>query len=187
MMLGLARLAALGTALALAGCVTTENSLSQADIAGMKLTGVTVSFAPDATLQWDDVVPNTPEGRASLRNTLAPRIKTGVERAMAGGLNGTRPVRLDIVVKHFMMASAVERLIVGGGRGMRADANLVDARTGATILALPNLAAVKLAGNGIVGTAVQAAVDSASAQTPADQLIELYGANYRYWLLHLGA
>ncbi|MDB5637920.1 MAG: hypothetical protein JWP51_2828, partial [Bradyrhizobium sp.] len=35
--------------------------------------------------------------------------------------------------------------------------------------------------------AVQAAIDSASAQSPADQLIELYGANYRYWLLHLGA
>ena len=42
---GLARSAALGGVLALAGCVTTENSLSQADIASMKLTGVTVSFA----------------------------------------------------------------------------------------------------------------------------------------------
>jgi hypothetical protein len=46
MSFGLARIAALGIGLALAGCVTTENSLSQADIASMKLTGVTVSFAP---------------------------------------------------------------------------------------------------------------------------------------------
>jgi hypothetical protein len=46
---------ALGLALALAGCVTTaENSLSQNDIANMKLTGVTVSFAPEAGVQWED-------------------------------------------------------------------------------------------------------------------------------------
>jgi hypothetical protein len=53
-MWGLARLAALGVALALVGCVTAENSLSQNDIAGMKLTGVTVSYAPDAMVQWED-------------------------------------------------------------------------------------------------------------------------------------
>jgi hypothetical protein len=204
MILGQARLAALGVALALAGCVTTENSLSQADVAGMKLAAVTVSFAPDAVIQWEDGIraygtaksitddqianaANTPEGNGFVRSMLAPRIKAGVERAMAGGLTGTRPVRLEIVVKHFALASAVQRILIGGGRGMRADANLVDARTGAPIIALPNLAAVKLAGNGIVGTAVQAAIDGASAQSPADQLIELYGANYRYWLLHLGA
>jgi hypothetical protein len=53
--MGLARLAALGIVLALAGCVTTaENSLSQNDIANMKLTGVTVSFAPEAGVQWED-------------------------------------------------------------------------------------------------------------------------------------
>ena len=54
MMLGLARFAALGVLFALAGCVTTENSLSQNDIASMKLTGVTVGFAPEAGIQWED-------------------------------------------------------------------------------------------------------------------------------------
>ena len=37
--IGMARLAALGVVFALAGCVTVENSLSQNDIANMKLTG----------------------------------------------------------------------------------------------------------------------------------------------------
>ena len=100
-MLGLARFAALGVLFALAGCVTTENSLSQNDIAGMKLTGVTVSFAPEAGIQWEDgirayatskAIPdheiatatNTPEGKAYVRDQLAPRIKAGVEQAMAG-------------------------------------------------------------------------------------------------------
>ena len=79
---GLARIAALLVAFGLAGCVTTaENSLSANDIASMKLTGVNVSFAPDAGVQWEDGIrayatskaitddqiataTNTPEGKA---------------------------------------------------------------------------------------------------------------------------
>jgi pectin methylesterase-like acyl-CoA thioesterase len=203
-LLGLARSAALGLALALAGCVTTENSLSQNDIAGMKLTGVTVSFAPEAAIQWEDGIrayataksitddqiataTNTPEGKAYVRNMLAPHIKAGVERTMAGQLVGTRPVRLDIVVKSFVIASALQRIVIGGGRGMVADANLVDARTGALIIAHPDLRAVQVVGNGIVGTAVQAAIDSASQQNPVDKVVEIYGGNYRQWLLKIGA
>jgi hypothetical protein len=58
---------------------------------------------------------NTPEGKAYVRDLLAPRIKAGVEQAMAGQLNGSRPVRLDIVVKSFVIASAVQRILIGGG------------------------------------------------------------------------
>ena len=36
----------------------------------------------------------TPEGKAYVQNLLAPKIKAGVEKAMAGQLNGARPVRL---------------------------------------------------------------------------------------------
>jgi len=196
---GLARFAALGVLFALAGCVTTENSLSQNDIASMKLTGVTVSFAPEAGIQWEDgirayatskAIPdheiatatNTPEGKAYVRDQFAPRIKAGVEQAMAGQLIGSRPVRLDIFVKSFVIASAVQRILIGGG-GMVADANLVDARTGALIIAYPDVRAFVAVGNGIVGTAVQAAIDSASAQSPADKLIGVYGQNYRDWLV----
>ena len=198
---GLARLAALGIALALAGCVTSaENSLSQNDIAGMKLTGVNVSFTPDAQVQWEDGIrayatakaitddqiataTNTPEGKAYVQNMLAPRIRSGIEQKMAGQLNGSRPVRIEVVVKSFAIASAVQRILIGGGRGMIADANLVDARTGALIIAHRDLNVVQVVGNGIVGTAVQAAIDSASTQSPADKLADQYGENYRNWLL----
>lgn len=199
--LGLARLAALGVALVLAGCVTTaENSLSPNDIAGMKLTGVTVSFAPDAGVQWEDGIrayatakaitddqiataTNTPEGKAYVQTMLAPVIKTGVTKSLTGQLNGSRPVRLDVVVKSFALASAVQRLLIGGGRGMIADANLVDARTGAIIVAYPELRAASYAGQGIVGTAVQAAIDNASEQSVAEKLAYRYGELYRNWLL----
>jgi len=198
--LGLARFVALGVTLALTGCVTAENSLSQNDIASMKLAGVSVSFAPDARIQWEDALrayatahaitddqiataTNTPEGNAFVQNMLAPKIKVGVEKVMAGQLIGSRPVRLQVTVKSFVLASAVQRILIGGGRGMVADANLVDARTGAVIVANPNMNAFLMAGNGIVGTAVQAAIDNSSAQSPAEKLVESYAETYRDWLL----
>ena len=196
----LARIAALGVVLALAGCVTAENSLSQYDIASMKLTDVTVSYTPDARVQWEDGIrayatskaitddqiataTDTPEGKAYVRNLLAPKIKAGVGKAMAGQLNGSRPVRLDIVVKNFAIAGAVQRIVIGGGREMTATANLVDARTGSVIIANPDLRAYLMAGQGVLGTAVQAAIDNAAAQSVADQVADRYGQNYRDWLL----
>jgi len=194
----MARLAVLAGALALTGCVTTENSLSANDIAAMKLTGVTVSYAPDAYIQWDDGIrayaaskgivddiasgTNTPEGKAYVQNAMAARIKAGVERQMAGQLNGTRPVRLELVVHHVTISSAVQRIVIGGGHGMNADANLVDARTGAVILSHPRMAAGLLAGQGILGTAVEAAMTN-GGQTTLDRVIDTYGGNYRDWLL----
>ena len=199
-MWGVARLAALGVVLALAGCVTAENSLSQNDIAAMKLTGVTVSYAPDAMVQWEDGIrayatskaivddqiataTDTPEGKAYVRNMLAPRIKSGIEQKMAGQLNGSRPVRLEVVVKSFAIAGAVQRILIGGGRGMVADANLVDARTGALIIAYPDLTVSIPVPGGLAGTAIQAAIDNASERSPADKVADLYGENYRDWLL----
>jgi hypothetical protein len=118
-----------------------------------------------------------------VRDMLAPRIKAGIERAMAGQLVGTRPVRLEIIVKSFVISSAVQRILIGGGRGMVADANLVDARTGALIVAYPDVRAVVAVGQGVVGTAVQAAIDGASTENPADKLVNSYGQIYRDWLV----
>lgn len=195
----MARLAVLAGALALTGCVTAENSLSANDIANMKLTGVTVSYAPDARVIWDDGIrayaaskgivedmataTNTPEGKAYVQNLLATHVKGAVERQMAGQLNGTRPVRLEVVVHSFAIASAVQRIVIGGGHGMTADANLVDARTGAVLLRHPNLTAYVGAAGGLVGTAVQSAIESAAKIDNTDRVPEVWSSNYRDWLL----
>jgi hypothetical protein len=195
-----ARFAALAVLLALAGCKTVENSLTQNDVTAMKLAGVNVSFAPEAAIQWEDGIrayatarsipddqiataANTPEGKAFVQSMLAPRIKAVLEQRVALQLTGTRPVRVEVVVKSFVLASAVQRVLIGGGRGMVADANLVDARTGALIIAHPDMRAVMLAGQGIVGTAVQAAIDSSSKESVADRLAAQYGDVYSNWLL----
>lgn len=204
LVVGLARVATIGMMLALVGCVTADNSLSQSDISNLKLTGVAVSFAPDARIQYEDgirayaaskaisveqaaTMADTPEVRAFVQEMLAPHIKTGVEQALASRLVGTRPVRIDVVVKSLVFASAIQRVVVGGGRGMVADANLVDARTGTIIVACPGMAAALFTGQGILGTAVQAAIDNSATQSPVDQVSVRYGEIYRNWLLKEGA
>ena len=59
----------------------------------------------------------------------------------------------------------------------------MEARTGAVIVAYPGLLAATYAGQGIVGTVVQAAIDSASEQSVAEKLAFRYGEIYRNWLL----
>jgi hypothetical protein len=36
---------------------------------------------------------------------------------------------------------------------------------------------------GLAGIAIQAAIDNASERSPADKVADLYGENYRNWLL----
>jgi hypothetical protein len=186
--------------LALAGCVTVENSLSEADVADMKLTAVSVNVDPNALIIWEDGarayaavkgVPDdqimgfarTPEARTYVRNALAARVKTGVERVMAGTLIGRRPVRLEVTVRRFEIAGPLMSILIGGDRGMTADATLVDARTGAVIITSPKESIALPAGSGLIGTAVQAAVDNASDQSVTDKVIGTFGQDYRRWLL----
>ncbi|MET3333968.1 MULTISPECIES: hypothetical protein [Bradyrhizobium] len=129
---------------------------------------------------------DVPEVKAFVQGLLTPRIKAGVEQVLAARLAGTRPVRLDIRVKSLLFPSAIQRVVIGGHRGMIADANLVDARTGALIVAYPELNAALYTGQGIVGAAVQAAIDNNATQTPVDKVSVRYGEIYRNWLLKDG-
>jgi hypothetical protein len=65
---------------------------------------------------------------------------------------------------------------------MTADANLVDARTGAIIIANPKLGAVMAGGEGPIGAAVQGAFTN-GGETTIERLGSIYGKTYRNWLL----
>jgi hypothetical protein len=198
------RLAALGLMLALGGCVTAESTLSPNDVTAMKLTAVTVGFTPDAFVNWEEgerayaaakAQPNeqlaaatrTPDYRDDVHAMLGARIKAGVEPVIAERLNGSRPVRLDIVVRQFTIPSVGQRVLIGGDPQMFASATLVDARTGAVIIAHPDVQAFLLRGSGIIGVAVASAMDNATNQTQESRLIAEYGRAYRSWLFREGA
>lgn len=81
------------------------------------------------------------------------------------------------------MPSAVQRILIGGNRGMVADAKLVDARTGAVIIATPGLSTSMYTGQGIGGALIQAAVDQNSEHSAVDKVFDDFGNTYRDWLL----
>ena len=78
------------------------------------------------------------------------------------------------------VASAIQRILVGGNYTMKATANLVDARTGEVIASNPNLSTAVAAGNGFLG----AALDPAFGE-PIDRLAGNLASSYRNWLLNL--
>src|SRR6185436_12085731 len=100
----------------LAGCVTASNTLSLDEVANLRLAGVNVRIAPDATIWWgdgerayaaskgqpateSDALAKTPEGQAYLRNTVSGKIKAAMERKLSATLVGARPVRAEVTVK----------------------------------------------------------------------------------------
>ncbi|MEJ0076261.1 MAG: hypothetical protein WDO17_12585 [Alphaproteobacteria bacterium] len=183
-------------AVGLAGCVTATNSLSKQDVATFRYAGTSVRFAPDVKIWWGDgerayaaskgqpateseILAKTPEGQAYLRDTITTKLKVAVERQVAAGMIGTRPVRIEIIVKDVTIASAIQRVLVGGHHTMTADVNLVDAKTGAIIAPYAAQSAMSFAGQGIGG----ALVDAALLAEPIDRVINNYAEQYAGWLL----
>ena len=76
----------------------------------------------------------------------------------------------------------MQRILLGGSHDITADANLVDARTGAIIIAHPKLGAVMAGGEGLIGAAVQGMFTN-GGETTIERLGSIYGKTYRNWLL----
>src|ERR1700752_1920600 len=184
-------------AVGLAGCMTTAtNSLSKQDVATFRYAGASVRFAPDVKIWWGDgerafaaskgqpateseTLAKTPEGQAYLRDTIATKLKAAVERQVAVGMAGTQPVRIEINIKDVTIASAIQRVLVGGHHTMTADLKFVDAKTGAIIAPYTAQSAMTFAGQGIGG----ALVDAALLAEPIDRVVNNYAEQYAGWLL----
>ena len=185
-------------AAALAGCVTASNTMSVDEVASLRYAGVNVSFAPDAHIWWgdgerayaaskgqpvtaSDELAKTPDGRAYLRNVIAAKVKTAMDRNLAGALAGARPVRVEVRIKNVTITSTVQRIILGGHHHMVADVTLVDGRTGAVLLPHEAQTRVTMAGQGVA-----AIVDSAIMSDPIDRVINEYADQYAGWLTRRG-
>ncbi|MDB5598830.1 MAG: hypothetical protein JWN71_874 [Xanthobacteraceae bacterium] len=189
------RFAAIAAMLLLAACATATNTLKPGEVAKLKLTSVRVTFASDVVITWEDGVrgyavanaitddqiamaSNDPKAKEFVRNKLATRIRETLERNLRPHLAGSRPVRLEIVVQNFVISPAVQRIIIGGSHFMIADANLVDAATGATIVVYPKLYGGAVAGQGWAGAAVEAAIGG----DQTERVLAGYSDTYRAWL-----
>jgi hypothetical protein len=181
------------------GCVTVANTLRRDDVASFKLSDVSVKFAPDTRINWHDGIrdyataKNIPdhelaaattsdEAKGHVQGLVATKVKTAMQNQVAGSLKGARPVRIEVVVLNVEISSAVQRILIGGGFSIVADVNLLDAKTGATIIAYPKLVYALPAGQGVLGTAVQAAYDAATAP-PIDRVVNGHAETFRNWLM----
>jgi hypothetical protein len=183
-------------AAAVAGCNTVSNTLPPEQVAGFRLTTVNVGFAPDAKIGWGDgelafaaskgvpshevaTVADTPEAQAYLRNALAAKVKDALQRRLAPGLKGSRPVRVDVMVKEVSVSPVFQRVVVGGGHVMLGDVNLIDAKTGATLVVAPSVLAAVGGGSGVVGVLIEEAVHD----PPIDRVVNGFATVYSAWLL----
>lgn len=86
-------------------------------------------------------------------------------------------MRVDIVVKSVVIASAAQRIIIGGSYFVQCEVNLVDAQTGAVLQSHPASAA---AGQGIA----QALIENAIAKDePIARVIDNFALGSRNWLV----
>jgi len=76
----------------------------------------------------------------------------------------------------------VQRILIGGGRGMMA-MPICRCENRRAHPCHPDMQAAHARGQWHRGTAVQAALDSASSRSVVDQLADRYGQIYREWLL----
>lgn len=81
------------------------------------------------------------------------------------------------------LLSAVQRIIIGGDYRMVADVTLVDAKSGAVIVAYPEMTHVVPALNGWAGALVQAAYDASNP--PGDRVVNGFVEKYRVWLVKI--
>jgi len=180
---------ALLLALALAGCATVPNTLSPEQVAGFRLTAINVSFADDARVSWLDGARRYadskgldfqgPETQGYVRSAIASKVKEAMLRRLGDRLIGQRPVRVEVVLKSFNLASMVQRVIIGGSHSAVAEISVIDAKSGDILLSHPNIVGVAVAGQGVVGVVV----DNALMDEPIDRLTNALAAHYRLWLL----
>jgi hypothetical protein len=187
-------LAVFALCLGVAGCTGYGDKLKPEVVQSFNLQQVAVSVPPEATFYWGDgerayarsigqpdseaaKLGETPQGKTYMRNLASQRIKTAFDRALGGKFQGSRPVRIEIVMHDIYVSSPLQRILVGGDYSMKATANLVDAKTGQVIAANPNLSLRVPAGQGILG----AAIDPAFGE-PIDRVATRFAESYREWL-----
>lgn len=180
----------------LAGCVTTSSTPSPEQVSSFRLAGVNVGFARDAYVSWPDgerayaaskkvaalnpeMVAASPEAQAFIRNTIASKIKSAMQERLAGRLTGARPVRAEVTVSQFQTSSVVQRVFVGGSHFMIGDVNLVDAKTGETLVTYPQLSTFVMARQAMLGSLV----DQAFMDELIHHVVDAYAKQYGVWLL----
>lgn len=127
-----------------------------------------------------EALAKTSAGTAYIRGQIANKVKSAIDRNLGARLTRTRPVRVEVMVKNFTIASAAQRIIVGGNHMLQASVKLIDARSGTVLVEHPGMVSMSGAGQGITGVIVESAIVSGDA---ADRVTNDFANTYKNWLL----
>lgn len=183
--------------LSLGGCISVSNTLPADQIASFGLKSVHVAYEPGATIWWGDAerayaatkglpvmqsdeLGKTAEGQAYVREQATRKIATAMETALKPELAGPHPVTVKVTVKNLIISSAIQRVLIGGDHRITAQVDLIDGKSGKTLLSLPELTVNAAGGQGVGG----ALLDLAFMPNPIDRVSNNFAQRYATWLLH---
>lgn len=120
---------------------------------------------------------DTPEAKKYQRDKLEAMIRDRLNTFVVPDYKGTRPVRLEVLVKNFVIPSPLQRLAIGATPPLlNAETVLRDAATGKELAKLDKVSTGTAFG-GIIGVAVDQAGDDLE-----DRALDDYVKNVRAWL-----
>ncbi|MGE7417255.1 hypothetical protein [Methylobacterium tarhaniae] len=184
--------------LCVAACNTVApNRLSLADTAQLRFTGIEVRTA-GAAINWtaaeddylrrrnlsltDPALVRTPEAQGHIRDLAARRLKAALERVLASRPEGARPARLVVTLVKADMPSAAQRIIVGGHPTIRANIEVIDARTGAVLTSYSGDQGMQVAGQGVLGVVVDGALTAGGMDDQFDRAANDFARRFKNWL-----
>jgi len=148
----------------LAGCATrAQNTLAQDKRDSLRIDKIEVSFAPDAKIFWFDAqgAPEDPAAKlAFLEQKAIGPIKSALDGEIRAAFRGTDPAILRVRVRWIFIQAAAARIIIGASPySIKADLELVDAKSGQTLLAASNFDAFSQSFGGVAGILEAAVAD----------------------------
>ncbi len=171
----------------IAGCATSAtNTLPQAKRDALRIDSVELSFAPDAIISWPDAMgefersgaPDTPAARrAFLQQKAAGRLKAALAAHIPPAFRGTDPARLRVTVRYIEVPSVVQRILIGGSHAIRAEIQVVDGKTGQTLVAAPDFNGVAAGGAGPLQVATEQLFPD-----PIDRVSRAFASALKGWL-----
>ncbi len=172
----------LALGLLVAGCATgPQNTLAQDKRDSLRIDKIEVSFAPDANILWFDAqgAPEEPAAKlAYLEQKAIGPIKSALEAEVRPTFRGSDPATLKVRIRLVHIQAAAARIIIGAvPYSMKADLELVDARSGRTILAATNFDAFSQSFGGVAGI-----LEAAVADEPIIRVSKAFAHVLTIWL-----
>ena len=187
----------------LAGCIASENPLSLSTVTSFQLADVAVTFPPNARLNYpraedefaagkgvasSDVsrvaaLAESPEGVAFVRASATASMRAAFKQEVGAILHGTHPVRVEVAVTEIDVPGIARSILLSGNATLEARISLVDVASGQVLFTLPDQGETVGRGGGIVGAAVQTAMESSSTvKEPYQALCDKLAHDYAEWL-----